>query len=310
MRILFMGTPDFAVPSLDVVYKEHELLGIFTKVDKPNSRGKKIKNVPVKQYAIDNNIDIYQPNSVKNSETLELIRRLNPELIVVVAYGKILPKELIEIPKYGVINVHSSILPKYRGAAPIHNAIINGDSETGVTIMYIAEELDAGDVIKIKKTPIYEEDTLETLHDRLALIGAEALSEVIKNMENGVIERTPQEHDKATFVYPIKKEETIIDWNRSEREVYNFVRGMNPFPCAMSICKDKIFKIYKVEKLSKFYEGETGEVVDFIKNRGPVVKVKDGSVILSMVKPENKKTMSGKDILNGNYFLLGDKFKN
>jgi methionyl-tRNA formyltransferase len=310
MKILFMGTPDFAVPSFDILNKNHDIIGAFTKVDKPNSRGKKVRFVPVKQYALDNEIEVYQPNSVKTEETLDLIRDLNPDLIVVVAYGKILPKELIDIPRYGVINVHSSILPKYRGAAPIHNAIINGDSESGVTIMYIAEELDAGDIIKISKTPIYEEDTLETLHDRLADLGAKALLEAVNEIEAGTSTRTPQDHSKATFVKPIKKEETVIDWGKGEVEVYNFVRGMNPFPCAMSTCKDKIFKIYMVEKLNKEYEGSNGEVVDFIKNKGPVVKVEGGSVILTKVKPQNKRLMDGKDIINGNYLQLGDKFEN
>lgn len=309
MRILFMGTPDFAIPSLDTLNKHHDVIGIFTKIDKINSRGNKVNFVPVKKYGIDNNIDVYQPNSVKNQDTLTLIKDLQVDLIVVVAYGKILPKELIDIPKYGVINVHSSILPKYRGAAPIHNAIINGDSETGVTIMYIAEELDAGDIIKISKTDIKEEDTLATLHDRLAILGAEALLEVVNNMEKGVFERRAQDHSLATFVSPIKKEETMIPWDKNMQDVYNFVRGMNPFPCAMSTCKDKIFKIYAVEKYSREYQGECGEIVDFIKTKGPVVKVKDGSIILTQVKPENKKLINGNDILNGNYFLLGDKFK-
>ncbi len=306
MRILFMGTPDFAIPTLDIVNKNHDIVGVFTKIDKPNTRGKKVNYVPVKKYALENNLEIHQPNSVKSEETIKIIKDLNPELIVVVAYGKILPKELIDIPKYGVINVHSSILPKYRGAAPIHNAIINGDVETGVTIMYIAEELDAGDIIKISKTPIFEEDTLETLHDRLATLGAEALLEVIDEMERGVSTRTPQDHKKATFVKPIKKEETYVNWEKSMVEVYNFVRGMNPFPCAMTSLNEKLFKIYMVQKQEKSYEGGCGEIVDFVKGLGPVVKVKDGSVILTKVKPQNKKLMDGKDIINGNYFQLGD----
>ena len=159
-----MGTPDFAVNSLKSLCDKHDVIGVFTKVDKPNLRGGKIKFVPVKEFAIEKEIPVYQPNSVKTEETLNLVRELNPDLIVVVAYGKILPKELIDIPKYGVINVHSSLLPKYRGAAPIHAAIINGEKETGVTIMYIAEELDAGDMILQGKTEITEEDNLGTLH--------------------------------------------------------------------------------------------------------------------------------------------------
>jgi methionyl-tRNA formyltransferase len=300
-----MGTPEFAVPSLDILNKHHEIIGVFTKIDKPNQRGKKIKFNPVKQYALDNNIDIYQVKSVKTKEVIDKIKELNPDIIVVVAYGKILPNELIEIPKYGTINVHSSLLPKYRGAAPIHYAIINGEKETGVTIMDIAEELDAGDIILQAKTEITDEDNLESVHDRLAEIGAKTLLEAIKLIEEGKAIRTPQNHEEATFVKPISKEETKIDWNKSKREIFNFVRGLDPFPGAFFTFNNKIFKLYRVEEYDKIYENaEIGEIVELDKKRGPIVKVKDGAVILTKVRPENKKTISGKDIINGNYFEL------
>lgn len=309
MKILFMGTPDFAVPSLKILHEKHEIIGVFTKVDKPNLRGGKIKFVPVKEFAIENGIPVYQPNSVKTEETLNIIKELNPDLIVVVAYGKILPQALIDIPKFGVINVHSSILPKYRGAAPIHAAIISGDKETGVTIMYIAEELDAGDMIMVGKTEITEEDNLGTLHDRLAIIGAETLSEAVELIFEGKAPRTAQEHEKATFVKTIKKEETRVDWNKTSEEIFNFVRGMNPFPTAFTTLDEKIFKLYSVEILNKGYNGVAGEIVDFIKGQGPVVITGDGSVILKEVKPEGKKTLTGSDIINGNYFNKGNRLK-
>jgi methionyl-tRNA formyltransferase len=300
-----MGTPEFAVPSLDILNKHHEIIGVFTKIDKPNQRGKKIKFNPVKQYALDNNIDIYQVKSVKTKEVIDKIKELNPDIIVVVAYGKILPNELIEIPKYGTINVHSSLLPKYRGAAPIHYAIINGEKETGVTIMDIAEELDAGDIILQAKTEITDEDNLESVHDRLAEIGAKTLLEAIKLIEEGKAIRTPQNHEEATFVKPISKEETKIDWNKSKREIFNFVRGLDPFPGAFFTFNNKIFKLYRVEEYDKIYENaKIGEIVELDKKRGPIVKVKDGAVILTKIKPENKRTISGKDIINGNYFEL------
>ncbi|TDT68618.1 methionyl-tRNA formyltransferase [Hypnocyclicus thermotrophus] len=305
MRILFMGTPEFAVPSLEILNKYHEIIGVFTKIDKPNQRGKKIKFNPVKQYAIDNNLDIYQVKSVKSKEVIEKIKELNPDLIVVVAYGKILPNELIEIPKYGTINVHSSLLPKYRGAAPIHYAIINGEKETGVTIMDIAEELDAGDIILQAKTEISDDDNLKSVHDRLAEIGAKTLLKAIKLIEEGKVIRKSQNHEEATFVKPILKEETKINWNKSKREIFNFVRGLDPFPGAFFTFNNKIFKLYRVEEYDKTYEdAEIGEIVEFDKKRGPIVKVKDGSIILTKVKPENKKTISGRDIINGNYFEL------
>jgi methionyl-tRNA formyltransferase len=303
-----MGTPEFALGSLKVLYENHDVIGIFTKVDKPNSRGKKIKFNPIKQFGLDNDIEVYQPNSVKTEETLDLVKKLNPDLIVVVAYGKILPQELIDIPKKGIINVHSSLLPKYRGAAPIHAAIINGETESGVTIMDIVEELDAGDIILQKKTPIYGTDTLEDLHDRLAIIGSEALLEAVEMIEKGVATRTPQDENKVTFVKPIKKEECEIHWDHSMEKVYNFIRGLNPFPSAYSFCNEKLYKIYFVEKYDRIYDGEYGEVVDLIKGKGPVIKVLDGSLIITSVKPENKRKITGSDLVNGNYLKTGDRF--
>ena len=307
MRILFMGTPEFAVNSIKALDGKHEIIGVFTKVDKPNQRGGKIKFSPVKEYALENNIPVYQPNNVKTEETLNLVRELNPDLIVVVAYGKILPKELIDIPKYGVINVHSSLLPKFRGAAPIHAAIINGEEESGVTIMYIAEELDAGDMILQGKTKILEEDNLGTLHDRLANIGAETLLEAVELIFKGEAPRIPQNHSEATFVKPIQKEETRIDWTKDSRTIFNFVRGMNPFPTSFSTFEDKIFKIYALEILEEKFDGEFGEIVGFKKGKGPVVKTGNGSVILTSVKPQGKKLLTGSDIINGNYFKLGNR---
>lgn len=310
MRILFMGTPEFAVPSLEKLMEEHEIIGVFTKVDKPNTRGKKIKYTPVKEYALEHNIPVYQPNSLRVEETFEIIKELNPDLIVVVAYGKIIPNNIIEYPKYGIINVHSSLLPKFRGAAPINAAIIAGEKESGVTIMDIAEELDAGDIILAGKTEINEEDTFLTLHDRLKVIGAEKLVEAVRAIEAGTAVRTSQNHSEATFVKPYKKTDCIVDWNKTKEEVFNFVRGMNPFPTAFTYHNEKVLKIYAIEKLDKIYDqGEIGEIVDVIKGKGFVVKVKDGSIILTNIKPENKKNISGNDSINGNIFKLGEILK-
>lgn len=303
-----MGTPEFALDSIKKLDENHDVIGIFTKVDKPNRRGNKIKFNPIKQYGLDNDIPVYQPNSVKTDETIELVKKLNPDIIVVVAYGKILPQEVIDIPKKGIINVHSSLLPKYRGAAPIHAAIINGEKESGVTIMDIVKELDAGDIILQTKTPINEMDTLEDLHDRLALIGSETLLKAINMIEDGTVTRTSQDETKVTFVKPIKKEECEIHWDHSMEKIYNFIRGLNPFPSAYSFCNKKMYKIYFVEKYDRIYDGEFGEVVDLIKGKGPIVKVLDGSLIIKSIKPENKKIMTGSDLVNGNYIELGEKF--
>lgn len=303
-----MGTPEFALNSLKTLDENHDVIGIFTKVDKPNTRGKKIKFNPIKQYGLDNDITVYQPNSVKTEETIELVKKLNPDLIVVVAYGKILPQGLIDIPKKGIINVHSSLLPKYRGAAPIHAAIINGEKESGVTIMDIVQELDAGDIILQAKTPIDEMDTLEDLHDRLAIIGSETLLKAVSLIESGVATRTSQDESKVTFVKPIKKEECEIHWDHSMEKIYNFVRGLNPFPSAYSFCNKKLYKVYFVEKYDRVYGGELGEVVDLVKGKGPIIKVLDGSLIITSVKPENKRKMTGSDLVNGNYIKIGEKF--
>lgn len=310
MRILFMGTPDFAVPCLEILDKKHEIIGVFTKVDKINKRGKKIEYLPVKQYAIDKNIPIYQPNSLKDEETKNIIKGLNPDLIVVVAYGKIIPKDIIDMPKFGIINVHSSLLPRFRGAAPINAALMAGDEKSGVTIMYVAEGLDTGNIILAKETPITEEDNFETLHDRLKFLGAEALDEAVSLIEKGENESIPQDDSLATFVKPFKKEDLKIDWNKSKEEIFNFVRGISPVPCAWTMDEDKLLKVYEVKKYDKVYEnGVNGEIVDKVKGKGPVVKVMGGSLIITSAKPESKKILSGADLLNGNFIKIGNILK-
>ena len=310
MRILFMGTPDFAVPCLEILDKKHEIIGVFTKVDKINKRGKKIEYLPVKQYAIDKNIPIYQPNSLKDEETKNIIKELNPDLIVVVAYGKIIPKDIINMPKFGIINVHSSLLPRFRGAAPINAALMAGDEKSGVTIMYVAEGLDTGNIILAKETPITEEDNFETLHDRLKFLGAEALDEAVTLIEKGENESIPQDDSLATFVKPFKKEDLKIDWNKSKEEIFNFVRGISPVPCAWTMDEDKLLKVYEVKKYDKVYEnGVNGEIVDKVKGKGPVVKVMGGSLIITSAKPESKKILSGADLLNGNFIKVGNILK-
>ena len=310
MRILFMGTPDFAVPCLEILDKKHEIIGVFTKVDKINKRGKKIEYLPVKQYAIDKNIPIYQPNSLKDEETKNIIKELNPDLIVVVAYGKIIPKDIIDMPKFGIINVHSSLLPRFRGAAPINAALMAGDEKSGVTIMYVAEGLDTGNIILAKETPITEEDNFETLHDRLKFLGAEALDEAVSLIEKGENESIPQDETLATFVKPFKKEDLKIDWNKSKEEIFNFVRGISPVPCAWTMDEDKLLKVYEVKKYDKVYEnGVNGEIVDKVKGKGPVIKVMGGSLIITSAKPESKKILSGADLLNGNFIKVGNILK-
>ena len=314
MKTIFMGTPEFAIPSLEVVFKNTDLQLIFTKEDKINARGNKIIFSPVKQFGIDNDIEIIQPKKMKDEEVINKIKEINPDLIVVVAYGKILPKEIIDIPKYGIINVHSSLLPKYRGASPIHSAILNGDTETGVSIMYIEEGLDSGDVIFKEYCEITEDDTLGTLHDKLKNLGAAGLAKALNLIENGEVQAEKQDDSKATFVKPITKEQVKIDWNNTKEVIYNQIRGLNPFPAAHAFNeKGENIKIYKSEKINKRYEGENGNeiengtVVEIINKKGPVIKVKNGGILILEAKFEGKKLQRGSDIINGRKMIIGEK---
>lgn len=308
MKTIFMGTPEFAIPSLEKVYEKTDLKLIFTKEDKPNARGNKIIYSPVKQFALDKGIEIIQPKKMKDEEIINKIKEINPDLIVVVAYGKIIPNEIIEIPKYGIINVHSSLLPKYRGASPIHSAILNGDTESGVSIMYIEEELDTGDVILKEYCEITEEDTLGTLHDKLKELGAIGLEKTLNLIEEEKVVAEKQDDSKATFVKPITKEQAKINWENNKEIIFNQIRGLNPFPGAYTYNENnEVIKIYKTEKVEKEYEGNYGEIVELISKKGPVVKTKNGGIILLEVKFEGKKLQKGIDILNGRKLQLGDQ---
>ena len=305
-----MGTPEFAIPSLEKVYGNTDLKMIFTKEDKPNARGNKIIYSPVKQFGLDKNIKVMQPKKLKDEELINEIKEINPDLIVVVAYGKIIPKEIIDIPKYGIINVHSSLLPKYRGASPIHSAILNGDTESGVSIMYIEEELDAGDVILKEYCEITEEDTLGSLHDKLKRLGAVGLEKALKLIEEEKVVAEKQDESKVSFVKPISKEQGKIDWNNSKEVIYNHVRGLNPFPGAYTFNKNKeMIKIYKIEKVEKKYSGKNGEVVEIINKKGPVIKTENGGIILLEVKFQGKKIQTGMDILNGRKMSIGERLE-
>ena len=245
MRILFMGTPDFAAVSLKRLVEDgHEICGVFTQPDKPRNRNK-VTFSPVKEYALSCGLTVYQPVKMRDGTALDIVKSLAPELIVVVAYGRILPEDLLKIPTYGSVNVHASLLPKYRGAAPINRAMLNGDAETGVSIMYMAEELDAGDVIRVAKTPIDPEEDLPSLWNRLAELGADALSAAIPTLADGTAVRTPQDGSQATFAPMLSRELSPIDWTRPMAVIRNQVRGLIPWPCAAAELAGQRFKIYK-----------------------------------------------------------------
>ena len=246
MRILFMGTPDFAVASLrQLVEDGHTVCGVFTQPDKPKNRGHKLAFSPVKEYAITHGIPVYQPLKMRDGEALALVEQLEPELIVVAAYGKILPEEILNAPPLGAINVHSSLLPKYRGAAPINWAILNGETETGVSIMYMAKELDSGDVILQLTTPIGEDEDAQSLTVRLAELGAQALSRTVRALADGTASRMPQDESAMTYASMLSREMSPIDWSRTAREISCQVRGLIPWPCAVTELAGNRFKVYR-----------------------------------------------------------------
>lgn len=299
MRILFMGTPEFAVASLRRLVEDgHEICGVFTQPDKPKNRGHKLTFSPVKEYALTQNLPVYQPLKMRDGEAEALVKQLAPELIVVAAYGKILPEEILNTPPYGSINVHSSLLPKYRGAAPINWAILDGEAETGVSIMYMAKELDAGDVILQKTTPIEEQEDAQALTARLAELGAQALSEAVEALRNGTASRTPQDASRQTYASMLSREMSPIDWNRTARQINCQVRGLIPWPCATTELAGQRFKIYETA-LGRETAAAPGTVLSAGK-QGIEVACGDGrSLYLTQLQAEGGKRMAAAAYLLG-----------
>jgi methionyl-tRNA formyltransferase len=247
MRIVFMGTPDFAIPSIKILLEyNHEIISVVTTPDKERGRGQKITYTAVKQFAIENNIPVHQPAKLKDENFINELHKLNPDLIVVVAF-RILPREVFEIPKYGSFNLHGSYLPKYRGAAPIQWALINGDTETGLTTFKLAEKVDTGNIYLQAKVKINSDDNFETLHDRMSLLGSEVVLKTVQLIENGKYELHQQDNSLASPAPKITKEICLIDWNKSATEICNLVKGLSPHPAAYFIHKNKHLKIYKSE---------------------------------------------------------------
>lgn len=314
MKIVFMGTPDFAKESLEAIYNAgHEILGVVTNPDKPKGRGMKLVMSPVKEYAISKNLKIYQPEKVrKNNEFIEQIKKLKPDVICVVAYGKILPKELLEIPTLGCINVHGSLLPKYRGAAPIQWAIINGDKITGITTMYMDIGMDTGDMILSKEVEIGENETTGELWERLSKIGAELLVETLKKVEEGTAPRIPQGKD-FSMAPMLDKEMSKIDWdNKTAIEIKNLVRGLNPIMGTYSFLNGKKIKFWEVniENLNNDNRNIiNGTVVKSDSKDGLYIKAKDGIIKVLEIQGENSKKMNIQEFLRGNSVKVGEKFE-
>ena len=307
MKIVFMGTPDFARESLEAVYNNgHEILAVVTNPDKPKGRGMKMVASPVKEFAIEKGLKIYQPEKVrKNEEFINEIKALNPDVICVVAYGKILPQEILDIPKKGAINVHGSLLPKYRGAAPIQWAVLNGDTITGITTMYMGAGMDTGDMILKQEVEIGEDETTGELWERLSKIGSELLVETLKQVEAGTAPRIPQGED-FTMAPMLEKEMAQIDWeNKTAREIKNLVRGLNPIMGAYTFLNGKKIKFWKVQVADDIIaEGDNpvknGTVIVSDSKDGIYIKTKEGILKVLEIQGENAKRMSIQDYLRGN----------
>ena len=327
MRVLFMGTPDFAVESLDAILKnKYDVIGVVTVPDKPKGRGMKLIPSEVKEYAINNNIPVYQPEKIKeNVEFINEIKKLNPDIMCVVSYGKILPKEILELPKYGVVNVHPSLLPKYRGSAPIQWAILNGDKVTGITTMYLDEGMDSGDIILQKEVKIDDDETSGELWNRLSKIGGELLVESLKKIQENEAPRIKQ-GDNFTLAPMLDKQMAKIDWeNKTGSEIKNLVRGLNPIMGAYSNLNGKKIKFWKVQNISieefikehnefqeyeyRFKNIDPGTILYVDKKLGIYVKAKDSIILILEIQGENAKRMTAPEFLRGNKIEVVDKFE-
>ena len=321
MKILFMGTPDFAKESLENLYDSgYEICGVVTTPDRPSGRGMKLVASPVKEYAISKNLKVFQPEKVtNNTEFKNEIKELKPDLVCVVSYGVILPKSFLKIPKLGCINVHPSMLPKYRGPAPIQWSILNGDKITGVTIMYLNEQMDAGDIIMQEEVEIEEDETTGDLWDRLSGIGARLLLKSIKQIEENKANRIKQP-EEYTLAPMLNKEMSKIDWNlKTSIEIKNLVRGLNPIMGTYTFLNEKKIKFWSVRVLEESEIKEKYDLNDFQKENGTVllanekiglfIKAKDGIISVLEIQGENAKRMNVKDFLRGNKVLVGDKFE-
>lgn len=300
MRILFMGTPDFAVPSLRaLVDAGHTVCGAFTQPDKPKNRGMKLMPTPVKEFCLAHDIPVFQPTRLRDGTALAQIRELAPELIVVAAYGRILPEDILNYPAKGCINVHSSLLPKYRGAAPINWAMLNGDPETGVTIMHMAAELDAGDIITQVSTPIDPDETVESLHDRLAELGAWLLVETVEQIGKGTARRMPQDADQVSYAPMLSRELSPMDWSRPAKALHDQVRGLIPWPAAVAELGGVRCKIFSTAVCGERVSAAPGTVVQADKKGLKIACGGETVLEILELQPDGKKRMAASAFLQG-----------
>ena len=306
MKIVFMGTPDIAKGCLQKLIDEKlDVVGVVTQADKPIGRGKKMGMPPVKELALEHNIPVYQPAKARDEEFINTLKEINPDLIIVVAYGQILPKALLDIPKFGCVNVHVSLLPKYRGAAPINWVIINGEEKTGVSTMFMDEGLDTGDVILQSEFALDDEITAGELHDKMTVEGAKVLCETLDLIKEGKAPRTPQNHDEFTYAPIMDKNLGHVDFSKTAREVHNLVRGVNPWPSAYTMYMDKKMKVWKTKVLNEKSSKEPGTILK-VDQEGIKVATKDNVILISEIQMPNKKRMEVKEFIKGNTLEVGN----
>ena len=305
MKVIFMGTPEFAVPSLEMLLDKHEVMLVVTQPDKPKGRGKKMVAPVVKEKALEKGIEVVQPDKIKAPEFVSRLMEYQPDVIVVVAFGRILPQEILDIPKYGCINVHGSLLPKYRGAGPIQWSIINGEEKTGVTTMYMAKGLDSGDMILQKEMEIDENDTYGSLSRRMSYIGADLLDCTLEKLLDGTAPRIEQRHTEATVAPMITKEMERIDWSKPAADIRNLIRGLNPQPGAYTLYQDDMLKIWNAALTDKKYPGyQPGAIVEICKN-GFIVNTGSDGLLVSEVQAKGGKKMGADAYLRGHAIKQG-----
>lgn len=306
LRAVFLGTPAFAVPSLRALLTTAEALAVITQPDRPKGRGRRTVAPPVAVFARERGLRVLQPAKLRSPDVLQTLRELAPDLIVTVAYGKIIPKDILDLPRRGSINVHPSLLPKYRGASPIQAALRDGQRETGVTIMYQSMELDAGDIILQRSVPIDPNDTAQTLEEKLAQAGAEALVEALRLIAEDRAPRVPQDHAQATYVGKLSKEHGRIDWSSAAARLVDFIRAMDPWPSAYTRHRGQLLKIWKAEAVAA--AGAPGTVVEVRRGEGFVVATGEGGLLVLEVQPEGRRRMSADEYARGAHLQIGDAF--
>ncbi|UXV36737.1 methionyl-tRNA formyltransferase [Staphylococcus simulans] len=297
-RIIFMGTPDFSTKVLEMLIAKEDVITVVTQPDRPVGRKRVMTPPPVKEVALQNGIEVYQPEKISQSEDLQTLIDLKPDLIVTAAFGQILPKALLDAPRLGAINVHASLLPKYRGGAPIHQAIIDGEKETGVTIMYMAPKLDAGDIISQQAIDIEANDDVGSMHDKLSFLGADLLAKTLPDIINGTNERIEQNEEEATFASNISREDERIDWSKSAQDIYNHIRGLSPWPVAYTKLDDKNMKLYQAH-IVEGKEGKPGEIIETTKKAIIVGTGSSDAIALTDIQLSGKKRMPTANFLSG-----------